>query len=40
VLGEAIAQLPARYRRNLLITCDGAGASLSRCLCKWIGQWC
>ena len=28
VLGEAIAQLPARYRRNLLITCDGAGATL------------
>jgi hypothetical protein len=28
VLGEAIAQIPARYRRNLLITCDGAGATL------------
>ena len=28
VLDEAIAQIPARYRRNLLITCDGAGATL------------
>ena len=28
VLDEAIAQLPARYRRNLLITVDGAGATL------------
>ena len=28
VLGEAIVQVPARYRRNLLITCDGAGATL------------
>ena len=28
VLDEAIAQLPARYRRNLLVTCDGAGATL------------
>jgi hypothetical protein len=28
VLDEAITQLPARYRRNLLITCDGAGATL------------
>ena len=28
VLGEAIAQLPTRHRRNLLITCDGAGATL------------
>jgi hypothetical protein len=28
VLGEAITQLPAQYRRNLLITCDGAGATL------------
>jgi len=28
VLDEAIAQVPARYRRNLLITCDGAGATL------------
>jgi hypothetical protein len=28
VLGEAIAQVPARYRRNLLITVDGAGATL------------
>jgi Transposase DDE domain group 1 len=27
VLTEAIAQLPARYRRDLLITADGAGAS-------------
>jgi len=27
VLTEAIAQLPARYRRDLLITVDGAGAS-------------
>jgi hypothetical protein len=27
VLDEAIAQLPARYRRDLLITVDGAGAS-------------
>jgi Transposase DDE domain group 1 len=27
VLTEAIAQLPARYRRDLLITLDGAGAS-------------
>lgn len=25
--GEAIAQIPMRYRRNLLIRCDGAGAS-------------
>ena len=28
VLDEAITQLPARHRRNLLITCDGAGATL------------
>ena len=28
VLDEAIAQLPARHRRNLLVTCDGAGATL------------
>src|SRR4051812_4530906 len=28
VLGEAIAQLPASYRRNLLVTCDGAGATV------------
>jgi hypothetical protein len=28
VLTEAIAQVPARYRRNLLITVDGAGATL------------
>jgi hypothetical protein len=28
VLDEAITQLPPRYRRNLLITCDGAGATL------------
>jgi hypothetical protein len=28
VLDEAIAQVPAWYRRNLLITCDGAGATL------------
>ena len=28
VLDEAIAQLPTRHRRNLLITCDGAGATL------------
>jgi hypothetical protein len=27
VLDEAIAQIPARYRRDLLITVDGAGAS-------------
>ena len=27
VLDEAITQIPARYRRNLLITVDGAGAS-------------
>lgn len=27
VLGQAIAQLPMPYRRNLLIRCDGAGAS-------------
>jgi hypothetical protein len=27
VLEEAITQIPTRYRRNLLITCDGAGAS-------------
>src|SRR5205085_7082252 len=27
VLTEAIAQIPARYRRDLLITADGAGAS-------------
>jgi hypothetical protein len=27
VLTEAIAQIPARYRRDLLITVDGAGAS-------------
>lgn len=27
VLGEAITQIPARYRRNLLITVDGAGSS-------------
>jgi hypothetical protein len=27
VLEEAITQIPARYRRNLLITLDGAGAS-------------
>ena len=28
VLDDAIAQLPARYRRNLLITVDGAGGTL------------
>ncbi len=28
VLGEAIAQIPARHRRNLLVTVDGAGATL------------
>jgi Transposase DDE domain group 1 len=28
VLGEAIAQIPARYRRDLLVTVDGAGATL------------
>jgi hypothetical protein len=27
LLGEAIAALPPRYRRKLMITCDGAGAS-------------
>jgi hypothetical protein len=27
VLDEAIAQIPARYRRRMLITCDGAGAT-------------
>src|SRR5437016_10534276 len=27
VLGEAIAALPPKYRRRLMITCDGAGAS-------------
>lgn len=27
VLGEAIAQVPAGHRKNLLIRCDGAGAS-------------
>ena len=27
VLGEAITQIPMPYRRNLLIRCDGAGAS-------------
>jgi hypothetical protein len=28
VLDEAIAQIPAQHRRDLLITCDGAGATL------------
>ena len=28
VLTEAIAQIPARYRRDLLVTVDGAGATL------------
>jgi hypothetical protein len=28
VLGEAIAQIPARHRRDLLVTVDGAGATL------------
>jgi DDE family transposase len=28
VLGEAITQIPARYRRDLLVTVDGAGATL------------
>ncbi|WP_372496671.1 transposase [Kibdelosporangium philippinense] len=28
VLGEAITQIPAERRRDLLITCDGAGATL------------
>jgi hypothetical protein len=28
VLTEAIRQVPARWRRDLLITCDGAGASI------------
>jgi hypothetical protein len=27
VLGEAIEALPPRYRRRLMVTCDGAGAS-------------
>ena len=28
VLGEAIEQIPSRYRRDLLVTVDGAGATL------------
>ena len=28
MLDEAIAQLPARHRRDLLVTVDGAGATL------------
>jgi hypothetical protein len=28
VLGEAIAQIPDPHRRDLLVTCDGAGATL------------
>ena len=28
VLDEAIAQVPARHRRDLLVTVDGAGATL------------
>ena len=27
VTGAAIAQIPARYRRKMLITCDGAGST-------------
>ena len=27
MLGEAIAALPPTFRRKLMITCDGAGAS-------------
>jgi hypothetical protein len=27
VIGEAISQIPAGHRRNLLVTIDGAGAS-------------
>jgi len=27
VLGEAITAVPAKYRRRLMVTCDGAGAS-------------
>ena len=27
MLGEAIAALPPKYRRRLMVTCDGAGAS-------------
>jgi hypothetical protein len=27
VLGAAIAQVPVRYRRTMLVTCDGAGAT-------------
>ena len=27
VLGDAITAVPARYRRRLMVTCDGAGAS-------------
>jgi len=27
VLGQAIAQVPAQYRKDLLVRCDGAGAS-------------
>src|SRR6266516_3869617 len=36
VLGEAIAALPPKYRRRLMVTCDGAGAShdLIACLDK------
>ena len=28
MLDEAIAQVPDPYRRDLLVTCDGAGATL------------
>ncbi|WSS10407.1 transposase [Microbispora sp. NBC_01189] len=34
VLTEAIAQLPARYRRRIIFRCDGAGATKD--LLKWI----
>ena len=36
VLGEAIAALPPKFRRRLMVTCDGAGAShdLIACLDK------
>ncbi|MFF3672325.1 IS1380 family transposase [Microtetraspora malaysiensis] len=36
VLTEAIAQLPARYRRKIIFRCDGAGATKD--LLKWIKE--
>jgi hypothetical protein len=41
VLAEAVTALPPAYRRNLMVTCDGAGAShdLIARLDQMAGRW-